>query len=185
MTVQSCDVEQPTFNVQSDQTVPITLITGLVLIVLVATFADIIRRLRWPDSSIVNLTNRLWLSFSLCYNSPKVLSTKTSSDSIKPLYGMRVLSLIWIIIAHTYLTMDFRATGRLLLTQHITKGFFFQIILNASLAIETFFFLSGLLVTYSTLRKMNSTSQWGKINWISYYIHRYVRMTPGNIILKY
>ena len=185
VTVQSCDVEQPTFNVQSDQTVPITLITGLVLIVLVATFADIIRRLRWPDSSIVNLTNRLWLSFSLCYNSPKVLSTKTSSDSIKPLYGMRVLSLIWIIIAHTYLTMDFRATGRLLLTQNITKGFFFQIILNASLAIETFFFLSGLLVTYSTLRKINSTSQWGKLNWISYYIHRYVRMTPGNIIFKY
>lgn len=149
------------------------------MIVILATSADIVRRMQWPQSSIGALFTRLWLSFSVCTNSSKILSPKLSTDSIKPLYGLRVLSLIWIILAHTYLTMDFRATGRLLLTQDVPKGFFFQIILNASLAIETFFFLSGLLVTYTTLRKINSSTRWGKSKWIAFYIHRYVRMAPG------
>jgi hypothetical protein len=92
---------------------------------------------------------------------------------------MKVISLIWIMIAHTYMTLDFRATGRLVTTKELPKGFWFQTVLNASLAIETFFFLGGALVAYNTLKRMSASPNWSLRNWISFYVHRYVRLTPG------
>ena len=92
---------------------------------------------------------------------------------------MKVLSLVWVMLAHSYMTLDFRATGRLIITRELPKGLLFQIVLNAGLAIETFFFLSGALVTYTTLRKMRSMPEWRVRQWIAFYVHRYVRLTPG------
>ncbi len=179
VTVQSCDVKE-SFNIEMNQIIPFCIFATLILIIILATTADIVRQSRIKEITMIsNLFTKCWLSFSACSNSVKILSTKVSEDAIKPLYGMKVISLIWIIIAHTYLTMDFRATGRLVLTRDLPKGFIFQIILNASLAIETFFFLSGILVTYSTLKKMKSAPHWNKINWFAFYLHRYVRLTPG------
>lgn len=179
VTVQSCEVKQ-SFNIEMNQIIPLCIISALVFVIVLATASDIVRRSRSQQIKIIsNLFTKCWLSFSVCSNSTKILSTKVSENAIKPLYGMKVISLIWIIIAHTYLTMDFRATGRLVLTRDLPKGLIFQIIMNASLAIETFFFLSGILVTYTTLKKMKSAPQWSKINWFAYYIHRYARLTPG------
>ncbi|KAJ8020481.1 Nose resistant to fluoxetine protein 6 [Holothuria leucospilota] len=44
------------------------------------------------------------------------------------------------------------------------------------LGVDSFFVLSGLLVTYLTLKKMKVTG--GEINWPFFYLQRYVRLTP-------
>lgn len=79
----------------------------------------------------------------------------TNSMIIRCLNGIRVLSLCWVIVANSYVTLDPRATKRLTKTREAPKDFLFQVVAQASLAIETFFFLSGVLMSLSFSRKLN------------------------------
>lgn len=129
---------------------------------------------------------------------------------IKCLNGIRVLSLCWVIIANSYITLDPRATKLLTKTREAPKDFIFQMVAQASLAIETFFFLSGVLMSLSFARKLNrptsindndnegksevgvetkpsSKSRRQKqsyaLQWIHFYVHRYIRMTPATMLV--
>lgn len=52
-----------------------------------------------------------------------------------------------------------------------------QVILNAYLCVDTFFFMSGLVLTYVFLKEMSKLPQKikQKSYWILYYVHRYLR----------
>lgn len=121
-----------------------------------------------------------------------------STLNIKCLNGIRVLSLCWVIIANSYITLDPRATKLLTKTREAPKDFIFQMVAQASLAIETFFFLSGVLMSLSFARKLNRpTCLSGELaeenekqsrrsyilEWIHFYIHRYIRMTPATMLV--
>jgi hypothetical protein len=121
------------------------------------------------------------------------------------LNGIRVLSLCWVIVANSYLTLDPRATKRLTKTREAPRDFLFQLVVQASLAIETFFFLSGLLMSLSFVRRLvgpagslsspssnNHNAEAGRqardklchlLRWIQFYVHRYVRMTPPTMLV--
>ncbi|XP_072028213.1 nose resistant to fluoxetine protein 6-like [Amphiura filiformis] len=47
---------------------------------------------------------------------------------------------------------------------------------NATFSVDTFFLLSGFLVTYLTLKELKKTS--GRVNWFLFYFHRFWRITP-------
>ena len=51
-----------------------------------------------------------------------------------------------------------------------------QTITNATVSVDTFFFMSGLLVCYFLLRELERNK--GKFNVGLYYIHRFLRLTP-------
>ncbi|KAK8757256.1 hypothetical protein V5799_000044 [Amblyomma americanum] len=51
-----------------------------------------------------------------------------------------------------------------------------QIVSSLVLVVDTFFFLTGLLVVYLTLNRMKESG--GKMNWWIFYLHRYWRLTP-------
>lgn len=197
-----------------------------------------------------------WMSFSLITNYKLYFEGKSfkfdnlltnnkqrTSLAIKPnqstmmiecLNGIRVLSLCWVIIANSYITLDPRATKRLTKTREAPKDFLFQMVVQASLAIETFFFLSGVLMSLSFARKLKPTVDENKvkenvskqnyppymnsmycieklrrgrvvegeeaemknhktynnksnreiiINWMHFYVHRYIRMTPATMLV--
>lgn len=135
--------------------------------------------------------------------------THDNSTIIRCLNGIRVLSLCWVIVANSYVTLDPRATKRLTKTREAPKDFFFQVVAQASLAIETFFFLSGVLMSLSYARKLkpesiqplegrskqsqakdkntqmpsNSSEPSHILRWIHFYVHRYVRMTPATMLV--
>jgi len=46
-------------------------------------------------------------------------------------------------------------------------------ILNSTVSVDTFFLLSGLLVTYNLLKALNKSK--GKFNLLMFYVHRYLR----------
>lgn len=121
-------------------------------------------------------------------------------STINCLNGIRVLSLCWVILANSYLTLDPRVTKRLTKSREAPRDFFFQLVVQASLAIETFFFLSGLLMSLSFAKRLKSSitgsSNNSKINdddktqnssatlrWTLFYVHRYVRMTPPTMLV--
>lgn len=67
---------------------------------------------------------------------------------------------------HWYLRVTF------LLSLQLTNDLIEQTPLAGVFAVDTFFFLSGLLVTYGLLKQFSKTN---RINWILYYVHRFLR----------
>ncbi len=51
-----------------------------------------------------------------------------------------------------------------------------QSIANGTVSVDTFFLMSGLLVSFLLLRELDRTK--GKFNIGLYYLHRYLRLTP-------
>lgn len=118
-------------------------------------------------------------AFSVISNARKLfmINTKKSPNTIDCLNGMRVLSMIWVLHCHNYM---FYATQNLInLTDILTwyKEFGAMSILMGTVSVDTFFFLSGLLVSYLGLRELDKTK--GKINFLMMYFHRYIRLTPA------
>ena len=56
----------------------------------------------------------------------------------------------------------------------------FQAVTNAFPSVDTFFLLSGCLVTYLTLKELDKTN--GRLNWIMFYVHRYLRYIFKSVI---
>ncbi|KAK3105107.1 hypothetical protein FSP39_017376 [Pinctada imbricata] len=102
--------------------------------------------------------------------------SQTKKDGHLPcLDGLRVISMWWIILGHSYVAMTY-AVSNLLEVTTIVKRISFQAILASSFAVDTFFFLSGLLMTFVTLRRIALND--GKMKWYLFIIHRILRLTP-------
>ncbi|KAK3084394.1 hypothetical protein FSP39_012849 [Pinctada imbricata] len=89
---------------------------------------------------------------------------------------MRVLSMWWVILGHTYVFTGTFLNNGLDAAMTLPGRWTFQPILQGTLSVDTFFFMSGLLVAYITLKKMAESE--GRLNWIMFYFHRFWRLTP-------
>ena len=115
-------------------------------------------------------------AFSLYKTLPALFATKQAASVITSMNGLRVMSMFWVILGHVYVWVLFTGQGDNI-TQIIAvmKRFSFQAVGNAFFAVDSFFFLSGVLVAYLTFRQMKKT---GRFPVLHYYIHRYLRLTP-------
>nr|XP_027223930.1 uncharacterized protein LOC113816112 [Penaeus vannamei] len=117
---------------------------------------------------------RFLLVFSVSSNLKKIfqINNKPSPSVISCLQGMRVLSMTWIVWGHAAgvkfsVTKNSIGQYRLLTSKVID-----QTLVNATYSVDTFFFMSGLLVVYGVMREQQRS---GRVNWILYYIHRIIR----------
>jgi peptidoglycan/LPS O-acetylase OafA/YrhL len=53
------------------------------------------------------------------------------------------------------------------------QRFEFQVVINALVSVDTFFLMSGCLVSYLMLKELDKTR--GRVNFLVMYIHRYLR----------
>ncbi|KAK7072437.1 hypothetical protein SK128_013072 [Halocaridina rubra] len=116
------------------------------------------------------------LVFSVPFNIKKLfyLETVRNRTTITCLHGMRFLSICWVVLGHQYVYSSALAANIAELPEIINKVAF-QMIGNGDLSVDTFFFMSGLLVTMGVLSQLHKT---GKFNVPVYYIHRIVRLLP-------
>ena len=116
-------------------------------------------------------------SFSIFKNVKMILSTKQPPTAITSLNGIRVLSMFWVILGHTHYwaLISGVLTNPLYVLSHYTHRFSFQPITNGFFSVDSFFFLSGALVSYLTLREMEKKRGWFPV--LTYYLHRYLRLT--------
>lgn len=127
------------------------------------------------------LLDKILMSFSIVTNGSQVLQAKKSSANLGALNGLRVLSMFWIILYHTaYFLFGTRLDNVYHLSSGVGGEVWFEFIWEAPFGVDTFFVLSGLLVTYLTMKQMDKSD--GKINWVLFYVHRYVRLTPVYMI---
>ncbi|KAK3592290.1 hypothetical protein CHS0354_032680 [Potamilus streckersoni] len=131
------------------------------------------------------IIGKLLLSFSIYTNGRKLLCTQQTSESLTAVNGIRFLSMSWVILGHT-LTFAFffqENAGPFILKAY--KEWTFMAISNATVSVDTFFALSGLLVAYLSLREMQKVGSVKKFNWIMYYFHRYWRLTPPYMLFLF
>ncbi|XP_016995112.2 nose resistant to fluoxetine protein 6 [Drosophila takahashii] len=101
---------------------------------------------------------------------------KKSPNVIHCLNGMRCISLIWVILGHEYIiSLKAPAINRGDNLRWMQQAFT-SFILYAPFSVDTFFFISGLLLVAIGLRALEKTQ--GKLNVPLMYLHRYLRLTP-------
>ncbi|XP_044593643.1 nose resistant to fluoxetine protein 6-like isoform X1 [Cotesia glomerata] len=130
------------------------------------------------------------LSFSPIDNGSKILSTDPAArDNLTCLHGLRVLSLGWVILVHTYLQVFSIAENKTLRTV-TERNFMFQTISNATFSVDTFFFISGLLVTILFYRSMggiksdsNNFLRSSTTKFFIMVLYRFVRLTPAYLFV--
>ncbi|KAH8360223.1 hypothetical protein KR093_011438 [Drosophila rubida] len=106
----------------------------------------------------------------------RIVQPKSNPNVIDCLYGMRCMSLIWVIFGHQYLFALLAPN----INQFRLKWWFEKpytsFVLHGVFSVDTFFFLSGLLLVAISLRSLEKSQ--GKLNILLMYLHRYLRLTP-------
>lgn len=125
----------------------------------------------------------LILSFSILSNMQKLLSSrskeKTGNTNLDFLNSIRVLSIFWVILGHTYISNLVFAP-----LQNIDTAFKeisesqYILVYGAFYAVDTFFWLSGFLMAYIFLTDLEGSLRMSPTKILKVYIHRYLRITP-------
>ena len=99
--------------------------------------ADITEQSFFSDESIFS---KLLSNFSIYSNSIKVFKDSTEASRLRCLHAIRVLSLSWVILAHTYGFIIMFADN-LRETTQLVRRFSFSVITNGYFAVDNFFIL--------------------------------------------
>ena len=116
-------------------------------------------------------------AFSLFKTVSTLFATKQAPSVITSLNGLRVISMFWVILCHTYFWI--LTPGHVdnpIVMKGVLSRFSFQVVGNGFFSVDSFFFLSGVLVAYLSLREMEKKR--GRFPFLHFYIHRYLRLTP-------
>ncbi|XP_071119326.1 nose resistant to fluoxetine protein 6-like [Haliotis cracherodii] len=119
---------------------------------------------------------QMLLSFSVYSNTVKLLSVTQPPGSISCIHGIRFFSMTWVILGHSLAFAMSAAQNMADYSARATKHWTFQAISNATVSVDSFFTLSGLLVSYLVLKELSRNN--GKINWLMFFFHRFWRLTP-------
>ena len=127
--------------------------------------------------TVQSTPSKLIECFSLHKSLKALTDTSTKPGQILCLNGIRVFSINWIILSHCYLFFMELSADRMYLTSTFFPRISNHIIINGLPAVDTFFTLSGFLVTYLLLKQLGKGGM-SVMHWFGYYFHRYVRLTP-------
>merc|ERR1719427_48951 len=119
---------------------------------------------------------KVLISFSLIENSKKLFCIENKSEQLHCLHGMRFLSMCWVMIGHVILFLVGFIDNPLYLRDFSIDHLLVQLLVNATFSVDTFFFMSGLLVAYILLNK--TQCNYGNINPVKMILLRYLRLTP-------
>ena len=123
--------------------------------------------------------NRFFLCFSLQDNISKLIyaRSKETDKSLNILNGVRVLSMWWIILSHTFY---YFLRGPLMNPNAISEfleSFPFSFVNSGQYSVDIFFWMTGFLSVYIMLVAM--TKRNGKMqNALLIYLHRFLRLIP-------
>ncbi|CAF3429991.1 unnamed protein product [Rotaria socialis] len=112
------------------------------------------------------------------------MMNKTKSDNtFEFIDGIRVLSLFWVILGHSFGSAIYY-TSNLFDLAVSTRNIAMQLIVNGGFAVDTFFFLSGFLSSVLFARQVRKERLSLRL-MVLYYVHRYIRITPNFILVMF
>ncbi|GIY60987.1 nose resistant to fluoxetine protein 6 [Caerostris darwini] len=176
VTVPNCEIKTETFFLSNSE-IAILIIFGLLMLLgVAATIIDIWLKLSAKEEfyqAKLGVPLKCLICFSFYTNTVRLLKKDDSKDSIKIFHGMKVITMLWVILNHTYYYINYQAFSGLLNAREIGKEIAFQLIANGFLNVETFFFISAVLVSYGVMKMKEE-----KINVFLFIFRRFWRLTP-------
>ncbi|XP_033734150.1 LOW QUALITY PROTEIN: nose resistant to fluoxetine protein 6-like [Pecten maximus] len=125
---------------------------------------------------------RLASSFSVYTNIRKLMNTEQASGALSAVNGIRFLSISWVVLGHTFGFGQSAMQNKTFVPDFL--GNWTSIALaNGLLSVDSFFTLSGLLVSYLFMKEMKREK--GRINWFMFYFHRIWRLTPAYMLVMF
>ncbi|XP_067636142.1 uncharacterized protein [Eurosta solidaginis] len=138
----------------------------------------------------LGLPEQFLLCFAFQTNAGTILNmTENKEQQTSCVHGLRVFSVMWTIMVHTYLQMFTIGENRYQ-RSIVERSFWYQFVGNATFSVDTFFFISGFLVTLLYLKQENkypddpkqflrrSAKDTGVI-----LLYRYLRLTPAYLFV--
>ncbi|ETN83981.1 hypothetical protein NECAME_17304 [Necator americanus] len=128
---------------------------------------------------VSDLFIRIILAYSMYTNGLDILRTTKKEGEVDCLHGIRFLSMCWIILGHTYYYIGTSLTTDNLIPTLINfpRRFYTQVIVQAPLAVDSFFLLSGMLASYIFFKKLIKDKTIRNVQnplmWVVIYIKRY------------
>uniref|UniRef100_A0A8R1DYJ6 NRF domain-containing protein n=1 Tax=Caenorhabditis japonica TaxID=281687 RepID=A0A8R1DYJ6_CAEJA len=174
------------------------LLIATVVLVLFGTLFDLfiisnIHQQSLEASALNHFFIKFILAFSMYSNGSDILQSKKNDREINSLHGVRFLSMCWIILGHTYYYIGTSLTTDNLVPTLINfpKQFHTLVISQAPLAVDSFFFLSGMLAAFSFFKRTMKAdpnhppklSAYNFVTWPMYFYKRYVRITPTYMVV--
>ncbi|KAK7866349.1 hypothetical protein R5R35_003276 [Gryllus longicercus] len=123
----------------------------------------------------------IFLAFSVYSNWPKLISITSGRDQLASLNGIRTISMGWVVLGHVYLLNVISPTLNIAgYAPDFMKSFERLYITNATVSVDSFFMMSGVLLSFLFLKEVERTNHF---NVVKFYVHRYVRLTPALAIV--
>ncbi|XP_028158732.1 O-acyltransferase like protein-like [Ostrinia furnacalis] len=120
--------------------------------------------------------NKMCTTFSLYTNTNNFFIFPSNPNAITCLDGIRSFAMMWVIVGHTFVTqLSYIPENPLDIVEFI-RSFWNLWITSATITVDTFFMISGLLVVYTTAAKVSRMSLIRKLHL--FYLHRLLRMWP-------
>ncbi len=111
------------------------------------------------------------------------INKKENENTFTFINGIRVLSLFWVILGHSFsFGIVYLSNVYDLLTA--SRNIAFQLITSGVLSVDTFFLLSGFLTAILFVRQVRKEKLTFRM-MVFYYIHRYLRLTPTFILVMF
>ncbi|XP_045103020.1 nose resistant to fluoxetine protein 6-like [Portunus trituberculatus] len=170
-----CHIEDEPNYLNTGDIVFVVILSVLGSVMLLATVIDL--SINYYDTQELRKGPLSFLLVFSMYTNMKntfAIKLKEHPDVISCLHGLRVFTMVWVVWGHGYM-MQANVTKNLVHYKELSQGVLNQIIMNASYSVDTFLFMSGLLVAYTVLLEKDKARG---VNWIMYYIHRFIRLSP-------
>ncbi|KAG5441780.1 Nose resistant to fluoxetine protein 6 [Clonorchis sinensis] len=129
------------------------------------------------------------MTFSLPWNTwkwwavPRV-HAEESANPLVYLNGIRVITMIWIMFGHCIVFSCTVANNLFVYAQENFRRWTFQVIVSATLSVDVFFMMSGLLCVYTALPRFSAAH--GLVGrarfWLIFVCHRLLRLTPAYVL---
>ncbi|XP_053671121.1 O-acyltransferase like protein [Anopheles nili] len=102
--------------------------------------------------------NDILACFDVGPNAAAILSVDPANeDALTCVHGLRLYSLLWTVLVHTYLQL-FAVSENRFARKIAERSFPYQLVGNATFSVDTFFFISGLLIVYLYLKSVSKQS---------------------------
>ncbi|XP_050471975.1 nose resistant to fluoxetine protein 6-like [Bombus huntii] len=139
------------------------------------------------ESEQLNRFSQRLLCFSFLTNVEEIFKLEKSEDKLRLFYGLKTVTMVWIILGHI-LFFGFHVMSNTWLVYTMDDLILSQIISNFTLSVDTFFFMSGFLLSYTFLKERRKYQGIPPITkrmneFFQKIVKRYIRLTPAYFVV--
>ncbi|XP_055608118.1 nose resistant to fluoxetine protein 6-like [Uranotaenia lowii] len=173
------ECESPLPPIQTKDIVAIFIFSAIGFLLILSTVYDVCQRIRSRQPRMALAMFSLYSNglklFQVVLKERSHLDYYKKSEQIDCLNGIRVLSMVWIVFCHNYLMVIVAPNVNPISVFDWVRSYHSMIVVAATVSVDSFFLMSGMLVCWSLLKELNRSS---RLNLPLMYLHRYLRLTP-------